>query len=133
MPVVLASVLLCLNVFAAPSQTAAKPSPRENAETAVVEAIRLLEAKDIKTFLTQFMPPDDMKAQAGTPDAFDAFAQRFETRSDRLLGALKDARTQKPTYDEAKTTATFPLKEPVGSRTTLTLVKIDKYWYISNK
>ena len=108
MSVLLTSLALCLNLVA-PPQAAAKPGPRENVETAVVEAIRLLEAKDYKTFLPQFVPPDDYKVMVPTPEALDTTAERFGPRSERLLIALREASTLKPTFDAAKTSATYTL------------------------
>jgi hypothetical protein len=37
-----------------------------------------------------------------------------------------------PTYDEARTTATFPVKGERGPQS-LRMVKIGKYWYLGNK
>ncbi len=133
MPVVLAIVVLCLNVFAALPQRAAKPGPREMPETAVREAVRLLEAKDYEAFLTQYLPPDQLKSRAGTPEALKAMAQDFSTRVDRILPMLKAASTQKPAYDEAKTTATFEVIDASGAPSPLRLLKIGRYWYIGNK
>jgi hypothetical protein len=116
-------------------QPTAKPDPRENADTAVVFAIRLLEAGDHKMFLSQFMPPDELKSRAGTPEALSAFADAFGTsgRSARLLAALKNARTKTPAYDQAKTTATFQLDPQADAPNALVMVKIGTYWYLSNK
>ena len=87
-----------------------------NIDTAVVEAIRLLEAKDHKTFLTQFVPPDQLKDLAGTSEAFDTLVKTFPPRGERILTALKSVRTQKPTYDAAKPTATFQVEQPASDR-----------------
>jgi hypothetical protein len=131
---VLVSVLLSLNVTIAPSQGMASSNPRERAETAVVEAARLLEAKDYKAFLSQFMPPDQLKARAATPEALDAFAEQFAPRADRLLEALKHVRAQTPAYDSENTSATFTLDGLSGMpSTSLTFTKIGQYWYLANR
>jgi hypothetical protein len=116
-------------------QAAAKPDPREDAETAVAFAIRLLEAGDHKMFLSQFMTPDELKARAGTPESLETFAQAFGAagRADRLLAALKNARTKTPVYDQAKTTATFQLDPLPNTPNTMVLVKVGPNWYLSNK
>ena len=133
MSLVIASVVFGLSIFIAPSQ-ATPPSPREHPDTAIAEAIRLLEAKDYKTFVSQFVPPDQLKARAGSPEAFNTFVERFAERADRLLAAFKYIRTQKPTYDQAKTTATFQLDGQADApSTSLTFVKIGQYWYLANR
>ena len=53
MSVVAAYVVLCVAMILASPQTAPKPGPRENVDTAIGEAIRLLESKDYRTFLLQ--------------------------------------------------------------------------------
>ena len=126
-------VLLCLNVFAATPQRAAKPRARQTPETAVAEAVRLLEAKQYETFLTEFLPPEQLKSRAGTPEALKALAQDFSSRVDRILPLLKSASTQKPTYDEAKTTATFQGIGASEGLPPLRLIKIGEYWFIANK
>jgi hypothetical protein len=126
------SVMLCLTIFVASPQTVSKPGPRENVETAVGEAIHLLESKDYKTFLLQFAPPDQVKARGGSPEALDAWVGYFSNQADGVLAAFKYARTQTPTYDDAKTTATYPLKGDSGPKS-LTMVKIGRYWYLGNK
>jgi len=119
-------------MFVPPPQTVSKPSPRENAEAAVGEAIRVLESKDYRTFLLQFVPPDQVKERGGAPEALAAWVDLFSTRADSLLAALKYARTHTPTYDDAKTTATFSLKGE-GGPDSLRMVKIGRYWYLGDK
>ncbi|MBZ5499051.1 MAG: hypothetical protein LAP85_21850 [Acidobacteriia bacterium] len=132
MSVVLSSVLLCLTMSVSSPQTASKPDPREKVETAIGAAIHLLELKDYKTFLLQFVPPDQVKARGGSPEALDAWIEYFSAQADSILAALKDARTQTPTYDAAKITATFPLKGEAGPKS-LKMAKIGQFWYIGNK
>jgi hypothetical protein len=132
MSVVLSSVVLCVTMSVAFPQTASKPDPREKVETAIGAAIHLLESKDYRTFLLQFSPPDQVKARGGSAEAWDAWVEYFSTQADSVLAALKYARTQTPTYDAAKTTATFPLKGEAGPKS-LKMVKIGQYWYIRNK
>jgi len=115
-------------------QATAKPSPREKPDTAIAEGIRLLEAKQYEAFLTAFVPPQEQTRLGTTPEEKKAFAEEFgATKVTRLLNALKEAVVATPTFNADKTTATFPLKTPVISSTSLTLIKIGSYWYIANK
>ena len=136
MSLVISSLVLCISLLGASPQgapaPAPNPDPRENVDTAIVAAIHLLESKDYKTFLLQFVPPDQVKLRGGTPEAMDAWVELFSSRADRVLAALKYARTQTPTYDEAKTTATYPLNGE-GGQDSLNMIKIGRFWYIRNK
>jgi hypothetical protein len=129
---VLSSIVLCVTMFVASLQTGSKPAARENVKTAIAEAIHLLELKDYKTFLLQFAPPDQVKARGGTTEAMGAWVDYFSKQAEDVLAALKGAKTQTPTYDEARTTATFPVKGERGPQS-LRMVKIGKYWYLGNK
>ncbi len=132
MSVVLSCVVLCLSMSVASPQTASMPDPREKVETAIGAAMRLLESKDYRTFLLQFVPPDQVKARGGSPEAMDVWVEYFSAQADSILAALKYARTQTPTYDDTKAIATFPLKGDAGP-SSLKMVKIGQYWYIGNK
>jgi hypothetical protein len=126
------AVVLCVTMIVASPQTAPKPGPREKVDTAIGEAIQLLESKDYRTFLLQFVPPDQVKARGGSSEALDAWVEYFSSQADGVLAAFKYARTQTPTYDEARTTATYPLKGDTGPKS-LRMVKIGRYWYLGNK
>lgn len=123
-----------------------KSDPRENLETAVPEAIRLLEAKEYEVFLESFTPPVVLKKiKAGedprmppqittiTDITFEEFARRFgERKAPTLLKVLKEIKNAKPTLDDTGTKATFALNEEINERKSLTFVKIKKHWYIQN-
>jgi len=128
---VFSCLVLCATISVA-AQTASKPDPREKVETAIGAAVHLLESKDYRTFLLQFVPPDQVKARGGSPKDLDAWVEYFSGQANSVLAALKDAMTQTPTYDDARTTATFPLKGESGPPS-LKMVKIGKYWYVGNK
>jgi hypothetical protein len=130
MPAVISSLVLCVTMSAASAQTASKPVSREKVETTIGAAIHLLESKDYKTFLLEFPPPDQVKARGGSPEAMDAWVEYFSSQAENVLAAFKYASTETPTYDAAKTTATFPLK---GEPPWLKMVKIGKYWYLGNR
>ncbi|MEW5983254.1 MAG: hypothetical protein AB1806_12915 [Acidobacteriota bacterium] len=106
--------------------------PREQVETAIGEAVRLLESKDYRAFLLQFAPPDQVKARGGAQAALEAWVELFSAQADHVLAAFTHARTRTPTYDAAGTTATFLLKGEIGPPS-LRMVKIGKYWYLGNK
>jgi len=131
---VLPSLALCLNMFAVPLQVTPKPSPRENVETTVVEALRVLESKDYRTFLQEFFPPESVKDMLAQFGGIDAWVDTFVAHSlGNVLQHLKQARTVKPTYDEAKTTAFFLLTIQDGTATftkNYKMVKVGRYWYI---
>lgn len=130
MPTVLSSLALCLSMFFNPLQVASRPSPRENVGTAILEAIRLLESKDYKTFLMEFIPPDVVKARTASPAALNEWVEGFAAHSvGFLLPRLKEASKLTPTYDGQKTTATFQLKDYDGTKW-FKMVKIDRYWYV---
>lgn len=121
--------VLCLNRGMV--QADDKDALREKLDTAIVEGIRLLEAKEYATFLRHFVPPDMLK-QLGD-DKFDEFAKKFsEKKAGQLLAALKSVKNEKPKLDDDGTTATFDVKIEDAPRKTVVFKKIDKYWYISN-
>ena len=109
-----------------------KAEPRENLETAIPEAIRLLEAKEYVTFLTNFVNPDDFKRfTEGT--TVEAFAKHFaEGNADVLLKALQSIKEAKPTMENDGKRAVYDLKEKINGRDKLAFVKVEKYWYIEN-
>jgi hypothetical protein len=112
---------------------APKADPREKLETAITEAIRLLEAKDYATVLKHCLTPDDLKAIT-EKIPLDEFAKQFgEGKADRLLKVLKSIEDVKPTLDKEGKTATFKLKEEADGKKTISWVKIGKYWYIQEK
>lgn len=110
----------------------AKADPREKLETAIPEAIRLLEAKDYAKLLKDFVKPEDFKRiTASTP--LEDFARKFgEGKAPRLLEALKAAKELKPELADAGRKATYSFKEPIGGKSTITFVQVDKYWYIAD-
>jgi hypothetical protein len=131
----MASLMLAV-VFALPVATATQnPDPRTNVETAVTEAIRLLEAKEYVKFIAAFVPPDDLKRITAQGTSVEQFAQAMADgpRAGLLLSALKSVKDATPTFDSEGKTATYKLKEPVmGARDTLVFVKIDGFWYLRN-
>ena len=118
---------------AATAAPAPKANPREKLETAITEAIRLLEAKEYATVLKNFVTPDDLKAIT-EKIPLDELAKQFgEGKADRLLKVLKSIEDVKPTFDKEGKTATFKLKAEADGKKTISWVKIGKYWYIQDK
>lgn len=110
----------------------AKPDPRENVDTAVKEAIRLVEAKEIATFIMQFAHPDDLK-KILKGKTIEELAEQFSAqKSANLLLALKEIDGKKPELSEDGTQAMFKvdLKTAPGGR--IVFQKSGKLWYIRN-
>lgn len=109
-----------------------KADPREKVDTAVLEGIRLLEAKDYVKFLKEFVAPDDFK-NLTAKGTLEEFAKKFgENKGPRLLQVLKSIKDSKPTLDKDEKTATYEMKESIGGKKEIKFKKIDKYWYIQN-
>lgn len=106
--------------------------PREKLETAIPEAIKLLEKEEFETFLEKFVPPDDLKKiTAKTP--LSEMAKGFgERKALRLLKILKAANGNKPTIDADGKTAVYELKEPVEGKMDISFIKVGKLWYLKN-
>jgi hypothetical protein len=129
----LTSIAMAITLIT-PGQTAAKPDPREKPETAVTEAVRMLEASQYEAFLLAFVPPDEQARLGSTPAEKKAFAEAFgKSKAARLLSALKEVAAASPAFNAERTVATFTPKAPVPSGPPLTFVKIGSFWYLANK
>ena len=108
-------------------------NPREQLDTLIPEAIRLLEAKEYQIVLKMIVPPDVLK-QITEGSSLEKFAETFgRDHAADLLTALKAIKEVKPTLDAKGETATYELKPPIDGKDSITLVKIEKYWYIADK
>lgn len=110
----------------------AKPDPREKLDTAIPEAIRLLEAKEHLKFIKTFVSPDELKKiteKGSIEDLAKSFGEKKADRLLKILGAIKDA---KPTLSDDGKTATFDLKALPDSKGSISFLKVEKYWYIKN-
>lgn len=55
-----------------------------------------------------------------------------EKKAPQLKNILKSIKGTEPTIDDEGKTATYELKEAVGSKKTISFRKIDKLWYLKN-
>jgi hypothetical protein len=109
-----------------------KADPREKLETAIPEAIRLLEAKEHETLLKSFVPPDELK-QLTNGMSLEEFAKRFgKSHAPTLLQILQAVKDKKPTLDPDGKKATFKHGIKDAPKDSITFVKIDNFWYIQN-
>ncbi len=109
-----------------------KPDPREKLETAVPEAIRLLEEKEYVNFLKKFVPPADLK-EITKQKTIDEFAKTFEAeKAENLMNVLTAIKDEKPKLNADKKEAVFDLKEEIDDKKSITFKKVGKYWYIQN-
>ena len=132
MSTLIIGVTLALTLAMSQPQTpASQTDPRENLDTAIAEAVRLLEAKDHAAFLKSFIEPSML---ASRRDTFEEFSASFAgERADRLLAMLKHTRTLKPTMNAEGTIATYQPDPNAGVGTrSLRWQKTGRYWYIAN-
>src|SRR6476620_10429903 len=93
------------------SSAARGPDPREKLETAIPEAVRLLEKKQYKEFLKKFLAPDDLK-EATKEVTLDKLAEEFgKKKAAALLKAFKQLKGIKPTMETNGKKVTYRLKD----------------------
>lgn len=126
-----ALLLFCVTaaLFAADKPPA---NPREDVHTAVVDAIRLLEARKYDTFLKHYVKPEDFKRITDrTP--LPEFAKRFgEKKAKPMLDVLKSIKSKEPLYTKEHTVATFAVDIPGAPRNTIEFERVEKYWFVRN-
>jgi len=109
-----------------------KDAVREKLDTAIVEGIRLLEAKEYATFLKNFADPEQLK-KVTESGKIDEFAQKFgEGKAKQLILVLKAIKGAAPKMSEDGKTATFDISVEGVNKKTIGFTKVGKYWYISN-
>jgi hypothetical protein len=111
-----------------------KGDVREQLDTLIPEATRLLEKKEYKKVLELLVPPELM-AKLTEKSNLDDFAKEFgQEKAGQLLAMLKAIKGVKPEMDKEGKRATYQLKEKVKDvpRDKIIFVKIDKYWYVQN-
>jgi hypothetical protein len=118
--------------FAAIGSAQAKADPREKLETAIPEAIRLLESKEYEKFLRTFVTPEEF-AKITKQVSLEEFVKRFsEGKAPELLRVLKAVSGTKPSLDPSGTVATFKHQLKGTARDSIRFVKVEKFWYIQN-
>jgi hypothetical protein len=117
--------------IASPQSAQAADPRREKLDTAISEAVRLLESNEYVAFLERYMAPQELERLKERP--LQEFAQRFgEDKAPRLLRVLKMITGTTPTLDPDGTKAVYQLSDPIEGKSSITFFKVDKYWYIAN-
>lgn len=127
----LAVFSLCVGLLAPPFQARPLAPAREDVVATIKEAVRLLDAREYKTVLFEFFPPDFVKMKQSTSAAAtEEWLAMFSTMSvGFILPKLRASVSVTPTLDDMKTKATFRFKTHEGTGSLL-MVKVDRYWYI---
>ncbi|MEQ8786836.1 MAG: hypothetical protein RIC55_11080 [Pirellulaceae bacterium] len=131
------SMLLIVAALAAPDE--AKPSdevktanPRLQVRTAIEDGIRLLEAKEFKTFIERYAHPMDLK-KILKEKSVDELAKEFqESNAEKLLVVLQMIRRDTPEMSEDGRQAVFKLKAEGLPRDGIRYEKSGDFWYIRN-
>jgi hypothetical protein len=121
-------VCLALPVVAAPQE-----DPRKQVDTAIAEAIRLLEAQQYVEFVKAFAPPEAVARMTQQTTIEELAKGMAGERTDALLQALRQIKGTTPTMEAEGRVARFTLKEPVKNKATIAFEKIGDYWYIAEK
>ena len=105
------------------------PDPRTQPESAVKEAIRLLEASKYADFLKTFARPSEVEELVAKRPMDEVAAEFGEKRAPDLLAALRAASTMKPTLSTEGTRADYTFDEAVRPERRISMVKIGEFWY----
>lgn len=126
-------VIACLFGVAI-AEEAKKADPRSTPETALTEAVRLLEAKDYVNMIKNFFPPEDLKQVLAQGSTMEQFALDFgKNGAPRMLNVLKGIKDVKP---EVISDAKVLFKVPDGvdkEIRAVQFIKIEGLWYIANQ
>jgi hypothetical protein len=124
----------CAFSFAADAagEAATEVAPNASLDTAIPNGIKLLEAKDYKSFLKAFVPPD-VHAKMTAEKGEDAFVARFaDGKAEKLLSVLKAIKDKKPTMTDQGKVAVYDLAEEIAGKKTIQFIQIGNAWYIKN-
>jgi hypothetical protein len=103
-------------------------------KAAIAEGLRLLEAKDVATFLKTFMKPTDLTehlSKFGTMEKLTAALSRHK-ESALLLEKFRAASKVEPTFSGDGVRANFPFDAVIGNDRRLQLEKIGDRWYLND-
>lgn len=109
-------------------------SPQSKLETAIAEAVRLLEAKEYKKFLESFVAPEDLK-RITEQVPLEVFAERFgRERAGHLLKVLRSIEKAKPQIDPNSREASFTIEQglQLPGREKMVFIQVGGLWYIRN-
>jgi len=121
----------CVLSFAADAPAAAAPL-NATVESAVANGIKLLEAKDYKTFLKTYVPPE-VYPKIIADKGEDAFVAMFAgDKATKLLAVLKSIKDAKPTMKDDGKTAVYDLAEEIADKKNIQFVQVNGAWYIRN-
>ena len=108
----------------------AQSDPRTQPDSAIKEAIRLLEAKKYAEFIRTFARPSELEELLAR-QSLEAVSADFEKRKAAdVLAMLRAAATMKPALNEDRTRAEYAFEKPVGGERRLQLEKIGQFWYL---
>jgi hypothetical protein len=133
----LALVVVAVATLAWPAETAGsqqQPDHKRQVQTAIQEAIRLLEAKQHLEFVKTFMRPNEVERLVAKFGTVDNLAAEFgkDERAGTLLKALQTASKLEPMFNSTNTSARFTFETPIGRERGLLLQKIGDRWYIAD-
>jgi len=115
------------------SDVASEPSnadPRQSLDTAIPEAIRLLQAQDLVGFYNEFVQPEKPNVSAGQFDALVRQTPNFQQKIDELVQMLQSLQGLTPELDDSGKKATFKgIKQSNGVSIDMNFSKRDGLWY----
>ncbi len=112
-----------------------KPDPRATVESALDHAIASFEQKDLGKFIQDSIRPKDradLLQRASAEEIKNLSASpEFEAHRKKQVAIWKEFKTMTPTYNAAKTIATFPAINQPGFRHTLIFEMQQGLWLIN--
>lgn len=109
-------------------------SPQSKLETAIAEAVRLLEAKEYKKFLESFVAPEDLK-RITEQVPLEVLAEQFgRERAGHVLKVLRSIEKAKPQIDPNSREASFTIEQglQLPGREKMVFIQVGGLWYIRN-
>lgn len=109
------------------------PNAANTPEAAVKSALRLVQANDYESLISQFMQPDMLARRIKSQGSLEKVAKSVELSisRDMVLG-LMEATNSAPQYSEDGIRAVFELSNPALDEYHLTFIKIGDRWYIED-
>ena len=106
--------------------------PRESIESAIIDCISLLENKEYEALLSKYVYPDDLEKILKDKSMDELIKSFSKGKAERLLKALKFAKTQEIEYKENNTVGVIQLGEGFKGPDEIVFIKKDKLWYIGD-